>query len=174
MDLMLLRVFQRQVDLECRFLLLAAEEVDQGLRGQNVYRTFYGLQNLLNAGANISKALWGPGGKFAGARKPLRDSIGISDDSPLRHVGMRNNFEHVDERIDEWWQKSKGHNHVDLNIGPKKGMFGGLEEIDQFRLFDPDTTDITFWGQEFNLRKIVDEVRSIAPKLAQEANKPHW
>src|SRR5260221_13812861 len=88
MDLMLLRVFQHQLDLQCKFLLLAAQEVDQGVQQKNVERIFYGLQNLLNAGANISKALWGQGGKLAEERKPLRDSIGIGDDSPLSQVTM--------------------------------------------------------------------------------------
>ena len=63
---------------------------------------------MLNAGANISKAFWGSGGKLAVERKPLRDSIGIDDKSPLRAVTMRNNFEHFDERIDRWWTSPKG------------------------------------------------------------------
>src|SRR5450631_2177877 len=99
MERMHLRTFQSQVALQCSFLLLAAEDLNRGLKQRNISYVFYALQNLLNAGANISKALWGQGGKLAIERKPLRDSIGVDDTSPLREVTMRNNFEHFDERI---------------------------------------------------------------------------
>jgi hypothetical protein len=173
MELMLLRIFQGQVALQCEFLLTAAKDAKQALRQRNVERVFYALQNLLNAGANISKSLWGQGGKFSEQRKPLRDSVGVSDDSPLREVTMRNNFEHFDERLDRWWRESKAHNYADMNMGPKDSTTAGIDTMDMFRLFDPNTTDLTFWGQEFNIQKIVDEVQKILPKLKAEASKPH-
>jgi hypothetical protein len=105
MDTFHLRVFQIQVLDQCQFLLLSANEVNQGLTQSDTNRVFYGIQNLLNAGANISKILWGQGGKRSEQRKRLRDSIGISDESPLREVTMRNHFEHMDERIDRWWSE---------------------------------------------------------------------
>jgi hypothetical protein len=174
MELMLLRIFQQQVLQQCKNLLLSANEVNQSLAKQDVERVFYVLQNLLNAGANISKALWGQGGKLADQRKPLRDSIGIDDTSPLREVTMRNNFEHFDERLDKWWKKSPRHIHIDNNVGPPNMVGVVADQIDKFRHFDPQTTIITFWGQEFNLQKIVDEVQRILPTLEAEASKPHW
>jgi len=87
---------------------------------------------------------------------------------------MRNNFEHFDERLDRWWRESKAHNHADMLIGPRDRTIVGIDTIDMFRLFDPNTTDLTFWGQEFNIQKIVDEVQKILPKLEAEANKPHF
>ena len=163
---------QQQVLRQCKNLLLAANEAHQSLAKVDVERVFYALQNLLNAGANISKALWGQRGKLADQRKPLRDSIGINDNSPLREVTMRNNFEHFDERLDKWWKESPRHIHIDNNIGPPITL-GGADQIDKFRHFDPQTTIITFWGQEFNLQKIVDEVQRILPTLEAEASKPH-
>ena len=100
MDLMLLRIFQRQLALQCRYLLVSFREAGMGLKEGKTDQVFYGLQNLLNAGANISKAFWGQRGQLADLRKPLRDSVGVADDSPLRQVTMRNNFEHIDERLD--------------------------------------------------------------------------
>jgi hypothetical protein len=173
MDLMLLRLFQRQVALQCKFLLSSAAQANKALEDRNVEGVFFALQNLLNAGANVSKALWGGGGKLAAQRKPLRDSIGITDTSPLREVAIRNNFEHFDERLDRWWNESKKHNHSDMNIA-SKGMISGIDEIDRFRIFDPQTKDLTFWGQEFNLQALVTEAQAILPKLEAEANKPHW
>ena len=173
MDLFLLRTFQRQAALQCKFVLTAANEVNNALKARNSEGVFYALQNFLNAAANVAKALWGGGGKLEQARKPLRDSIGIGDDSPLRVVTMRHNFEHFDERLDRWWKESSTHNHMDIVIGPSNSV-AGLAEIDKFRHFDPTTTNLIFWGEEFNLQKIVDEVQKILPKLEEEANKPHW
>src|SRR5215813_10323845 len=110
MELMLLRSFQRQILLQCKFVMQAAGEMNRGMDTQNVTYIFYAAQNLLNAAANISKALWGSGGEKAAARKPIRDSVGIGDDSPLRDVVMRNNYEHFDERLEKWWDEYPAHN----------------------------------------------------------------
>ncbi len=169
---MLLRTFQQQVLTQCEFLLLAADDVNVSLNNHNTTRVFYALQNLLNAAANISKALWGQGGSLTAQRQALRDSIGISDASPLRNVTMRNNFEHFDERLEKWWRESQRHNYADFNIMPKS-MVVGIDPIDWFRNFDPQTTDLYFWSQEFNIQELVTEVHKIVPKLQEETNKPH-
>jgi hypothetical protein len=173
MELELLRVFQRQVQLQCQFMLKAAHEANAGLDQRDTGLIFYALQNLLNAAANVSKALWGQGGKFTAERKDLRDSIGVTDASPLRSVTMRNNFEHFDERLDKWWRDSKAHHNFDLSIGPPSGI-AGVDHIDLFRRFDPATTDLWFWNQDFNTQEIINEVQRILPKLTEEASKPHW
>jgi hypothetical protein len=173
MELMLLRLFQKQVLFQCKSILISANGIDESIKQQDVTITFYHLQNLLNATANVSKALWGQGGKFSSKRKALRVSIGVKDTSPLKITTMRNNFEHFDERLDKWWQKSKQHNNLDFSIMPKSGV-KGLNPIDWFRVFDPTSKNLYFWSQEFNIGELVSEVREILPKLQQEAEKPHW
>lgn len=173
MDLMLLRTFQRQVELQCQFLLTSANDINAGLQSQNVQQTFYGIQNLLNAAANVSKALYGSGGKKTVDRKPLRDSIGVDDNSSFREVAMRNNFEHLDERLDRWWSDSKSHNICDMNIASRQSI-SGIDSLGWFRNFDPQTTDVTFWSEDFNIQNIVNEAQRILPKLQEEADKPHW
>lgn len=172
MDPMLLEVFQGQVLVQCEFLLLAAAELDTALEQHNVRRAFYALQSILNAAGNASKALWGQSGEteVAARRKPLRDSIELSDDSPLQSVRVRNHFEHFDNRVDDWWEKSTVRAFVDMNIGiPVGGM--GFGKYDWFRNFDPQTGDLTFWGDQFNIRAIVNEVIQIVPKLKEAIEK---
>lgn len=173
MELMLLRMFQRQVLFQFNAILFSAEELGISLNARDTTRIFYNLQNLLNAAANVSKALWGQGGRLADERKALRESIGVQDTSPLKATAMRNNFEHFDERLDKWWQESKRHNHVDFSVMPKTAV-KGIDPIDWFRVFDPTSTDLYFWSQEFNIKALVSEVENILPKLHQEADKPHW
>jgi len=128
---------------------------------------------LLVAAANMSKLMWGQAGKLAAERKPLRDSIGVEDTSPLRQTSMRNHYEHFDERLDEWWKNSKQHNIADRLIGPM-GMIGGIDPLDSFRQYDPTTGDLIFWGDRFNILKITEEALRLLPALEREASKPHW
>ena len=173
MDIMLLRAFQRQVLFQCQAILTADEEIRRGLAEGDLTRVFCGVQNMLNAATNCSKALWGQSGRFATQRQELRDSIGVADNSPLRDPDMRNNFEHFDERLDRWWLDSTSHNYADMNLMPRNAI-QGLDDIDMFRAFDPATWDLGFWGQTFNLRRIVIEVQRILPKVSEDAQKPHW
>jgi hypothetical protein len=122
---------------------------------------------------NLSKALWGQQGKFAVQRADLRDSLGVTDQSPLKNVGMRNNFEHFDERIDTWWKDCPAHNHLDRLIGQPSAI-EGLSEKEMFRIYDPTAKQIVFWGQTFNLQEIATEVDRIFPVARAEAAKPHW
>ena len=83
---------------------------------------------------------------------------------------MRNNFEHFDERIDRWWKESKHHGYTDLNIMPRTAV-SSLDDIDVFRWFDQQTTDVIFWSEKFNVQEIVNEVQRILPLVTQEASK---
>jgi hypothetical protein len=175
MDIKLIRVFQQQVLFQCECVLSAAQQADAHLRARHLIAVFAALQNLLTAAANASRALWGQTNRaeVAAARAPLRASIGIADDSPLRSVRMRNKFEHIDEYLDEWWSNSPGHNYCDMNIGPVHTS-GGLELNETFRSFDPSTGHVWFWGQSFDLRALLKEVERVLPKLREEAEKPSW
>jgi hypothetical protein len=165
MDDFLLQQFKDQAELQCKFLLHAAEEVDKAIEAGNVTGVFCALQNLINAGANISKVLWGAGGKLSAERQPVRDSLGVDDTSPLKNVNMRNNFEHFDERISRWWRESKRHNAVDNNLG----RIDGVEDIDRFRNYDPNTSDLSFWGQDFNIKTLVDATKTLLAKINSDS-----
>jgi hypothetical protein len=87
---------------------------------------------------------------------------------------MRNHFEHYDERLDIWWRTSTNHIIVDMVVGPRGWVMDGVAESDMFRQFDPTTRDVIFWGEAFNIQRIVDEVQRLLPIAAPEAGKPHW
>lgn len=181
MHIVVLVAFQFQVECQCRYILLAFDELEAASTARDFHRVFFAAQNLLAAAANVSKALWGVHdlkGKTKADRKPLRDSIQVKDVSPLREVAMRNHYEHFDERIDKWWHTSKDHKFVDLTLGDPSqygptGM-GDYVDSDVFRSYDPQTRTLYFWGQEFKLQEIIDEVNRILPILEEELQKPRW
>ena len=85
---------------------------------------------------------------------------------------MRNHSEHFDERLEKWWRNANRTSFVDRNIAPREAIIAGDPAL-MFRGFDPQTTDLFFWGDEMNVQQVIDECRRILPKLQQEANKPH-
>lgn len=174
MDLMLLRAFQHQIKIQCEFVLQAALSVDEAVRNGNGTETFYGIQNLLNAAANIRKALWGSNETVAADRKLLRDSLETGEKSALfTKTVIRNHNEHFDERLDRWWRESKQKNLADIIVGPRN-MIAGFDEIDRFRWYDPTNGDLLFWGDAFNLRELVTEIKRLYPIAVQESKKPHF
>ena len=170
---MLLRQFQHQIELQCRAVLLSAAQLNEALKARDSYAIWIFVQNLLNAAANISKVCWGSGGRLTKERLAVRRSIHVTSRSPLKDVAMRNNFEHLDERLDLWWRTSPSRNHLDLSVFPKNAV-RGIDERDMFRVLDPETMDVVFWGQRFSLQKIVGEAQRLLPIAAAEAAKPHW
>ena len=173
MDTMLLRMFQTQVLLQCEFVLYAAKDLNESQKQQNSRRTFFAIQNLLSSSANISKVLWGQNAGLGAERKAVRESIGVTESSPLKTRSMRNNYDHFDERLDWWWKESKHHSFTDLNVMPRSAI-DGVEDIDIFRWYDPKTTDVIFWSQNFNIQEIVNEVNRILPLVTQQASIPRW
>ena len=173
MDLMLLRVFQRQVADQCRFALSGVNLINAGLSSTNHDVLWVGCQQFLVGAANVSKALWGQRQRFAADREPLRRSLLVGEDSVLIDMSFRNHFEHYDERIDRWWADSAAHNTLDRMIGAPE-MVAGLEDGDRFRVYDPESHRIIFWGEEFFVEPIVREIDRIYPTAESEAGKPHW
>lgn len=128
------------------------------------------VQNCLTAVANISRTFWGEDGTHRKERKPLRKSLGIKKDSPLKALSMRNNFEHFDEQIDEWFAASENGIHVDRIIGPAS-LIGGVSLVDMFRVFDPTTAEVVFWGERYPLKTIMDEVTRLYPLARAQGDK---
>jgi hypothetical protein len=181
MPLVLLRLFQRQVEAQCRYMWTAYTQVREALeqlddpdRKPPWLDMWAPMQNLLTATANVSKVLWGQGGSREAERAALRRSIGVQDDSPLRWTTLRNHFEHIDERIDRWWAESINHNYLDGNIAPEGWIRAQAAEIDIFRTYDSETGVVLFWGDRVNIHEVMREVDRIYPVLLAESQEPHW
>ncbi len=178
MDPMLLRIYQQQVEYCCRAVLFGLEDI-QSVGAADNGRLWYGAQNLITGAGNASKTLWGIGNstqrkrRYA-ERKPLRDSLSVDDDSPLRDIKIRNDYEHLDERIERWWDESPNRNFIGAMIGPR-GAVGGdsITEIDTLRWLDPESGDVIFWGNQLHIPAVVREAQRILSIADAESRKPH-
>lgn len=168
-----LRFFQYQVSLQCEIFLDSSDLLTAALAEpesfQKSVKAWSAIQGMLTASANISKALWG---KDTPVRQALRKSIGIVEPSILQEKQMRNAFEHFDERIDDWWDKSEHHNVTELNIGKESDVTAGFDKTDIFRNFDPTSGDLILLGVRLNLYAVRDEIAKIAPIVRGEIAKP--
>jgi hypothetical protein len=184
MDSMLLRLFQEQVRGQCAAVIAADRTLTDALTGlkqgdpdqrnQAMDTVWSAIQDVLTASANISKALWGSKGKKAVEREPLRASLGVSDPSVLQGVDMRNNFEHFDERIMDWWVDDPAHVYIDRNLGSMRWDDGTISAKRTFRNYDPATGTLIFWGDTFDVHAIVEAASTLLITASREAQKPHW
>jgi hypothetical protein len=58
MDKMLLRIFQREVERQTCFALMAFSDLEAALRIGDIDRIWYSVQGFLVAVGNVSKLLW--------------------------------------------------------------------------------------------------------------------
>jgi len=173
METMVLRIFQREVERQCKFALIAAQDLSQALQASDMDRIWYSIQAFLVAAGNISKLLWPPKRLLPKRGAELRASLSVGDDSPLEPRTFRNHFEHFDERLEQWATSSERHNFADSNVGPPD-MIVGFEPEDYLRNFDPANGAITFRGDEYHLQPVIEAIGELWERALVEAQKPHW
>jgi len=171
MEKMVLKIFQGEIGKQCKFAIIAVEQIKTGLANTNSDLVWYAIQNILVAVANISKFFWTQSPMSQKRGEELRKSLGIKNDSLIRSRKFRNYFEHFDEGLETWATSSERHNFIDSNIGPLN-MIAGIDQQDFLRNFDPTTWTLTFRGDKYELKPIIEFIYDLYPKVSTEANKP--
>ncbi len=172
MDLQILRIFQAEVARQCRFALLAHADLIQALASADSDRLWYAAQGLVIAAGNISKLLWP---KHLQRRQELRDSLGVSANWPhglhdFRR--LRNHFEHFDERLEDWATASGRRDFIDSNVSDTRSPFAEFDVKDFLRNFDTTDHALTFQGETYHLRPIMEAVKALHAAAAREASRP--
>jgi hypothetical protein len=98
---------------------------------------------------------------------PLRESLGVSDSSPLRSVQMRNRFEHFDEDLEDWHRRGRV-NYADLNVG----MLLDFDTKDVFRGYNQLTKVVTFATFECSVQEIVGEATVLLAAATDKLQQP--
>jgi len=173
METMVLRIFQREVERQCKFAIIAVQDLNQALQIGDMDRIWYSIQAILVAAGNVSKLLWPPKPLLPERGTELRASLSVDDDSPLEPRTFRNHFEHFDERLEQWAASSERRNFADSNVGPP-GMIVGLEPGDFLRNFDTTNFAVTFRGDIYYLQPVINAIRDLWRKATVETEKPHW
>jgi hypothetical protein len=178
----ILKRLQAEVARQCQFAILAFQDLEQAIQSEtlSIERVWFSVQALLIAAANVSKTLYSPPKQnnkgFAGIndngskkkelaeiKKALRENLGVAENSILiskEVTGIRNAFEHFDERLYSWATLSKRHNIVDSCIGDIS-IFEGIDPNDYLRNLNPNTWELTFQGKVYNLKTIIEAIHDL-------------
>jgi hypothetical protein len=160
MDFRVQQLFMRQIDSQCDFALRGAKLLDEGLEQARTADVWVGCQQLVDGAGNVAKGQRKP---WTLDRAPLRTALAVSEDSALKSTLLRNDLEHMDERIEKW--AHEGHPmFADGNIG------GGIVGVDPrwvFRHLSTSTRRVTFWENEFQIDDVVAELTRIQPLARQ-------
>jgi hypothetical protein len=167
---MILRVFQGEVALQCRFIARAGSRLDAALAAGDTDDAWLLLQVILTSAANVSKLLWGSSGNREKERGLLRQSLATPDDSVLRDPDLRNDFEHFDERVERWFAKETPRIYLARNIAPEGQIQLGVP-YERFQHFDPETGEVTFWDNTVSVPAVVAEAQRILKAAEIELNR---
>ena len=109
-------IFISEINLQCKIALKAFDRLEIASDNSDHLEIWGALQSILIATANVSKILWSA--KHAVPSESLRVELKIGANNILANREFRNHFEHYDERIEDWFQKSSGHVFTDLQMNP--------------------------------------------------------
>jgi hypothetical protein len=168
MDQHLLFVFKEELHDQCRLAAEAGEQLEQARGGYSVWSE---LQSIIVAAGNASKLLWPPGSGDATEakrleREPLREAAGVTDDSPLKSRKIRNAFEHIDERLERWFEWTDTGNIGLRNVGSPEAIGTGSVH---FGNYDPRSGEVIFWNETpISIPEVLEEMRRIRVTLRPE------
>jgi hypothetical protein len=170
LDLLFLMELRRQ----CRFALLATQDLEDLPKPTDMTRFWYSIQAFLVAVGNISKILWpaSKSSKYKGRGDQLRNLLAISSHSYLEPRIFRNHFEHFDERIESWFASTGARGFADSCIGPSN-EFGGMSTPHYLRNYATDTKTIWFCGTKYDLAPVVEEINELVEKVCRKLDERH-
>lgn len=166
----LLLIKYNDIVQNCETVVEAYNEMHYALQDGKNDLFWRKAKELLVAAANVSKALWG--GKTDESkerRRAMREALGVVDDMQINCRTVRNCFEHLDERLDSWAEKSTSGNMIYGNIGSIDAIkvseiSSEEEELIRFNHYDPKTQILSFQGEEFNVRQAALEAKVIGER----------
>lgn len=174
METFLLRQLQREVERQCRFAILALEDINKSSAEGSGHRFWFSIQNFLVALGRISRLLWPPGDSDSGRGRELRESLDVGDDSPLlRARKVVEYFEQFEERLENWHKTSESHRFFDSYTEPLD-VLAATKPGDRFRGFDDENEAILFHGETYRLQPLAETVEDLLDKVERETQKPRY
>jgi hypothetical protein len=185
MDDFIESIYIRELLMQCQYAVDAIRRMNEILAAHDCPSEFFReAGDFLQHSSAVSRLLWPPGSTSRAKKKRakqrgahLRRTLKVDDTHMLRTRALRDHFEHLDERLDDWAETSAYRNIVDNMIGPRTAIWGdSIRDQDIIRMFDPSTELFVFRGEQFDVRALVNgltDVQSRATeRLAQlEANR---
>jgi hypothetical protein len=184
MDDFLQQIYLIEVKQQCEYCFEAVQKMNAILKDREKGDFFREAHYLVHHAAAISRIFWPPKGRDKEATKRakrrgrfLRDLLGLTSGHPIENRALRDHFEHFDERLDDWAEKSRYRSIVDRFIGPRGAIrVNGIHDTDFIRHYDPAKKTLSFRGERFDVQALASGLDDIynhtVKRLAEiEANK---
>lgn len=178
MDDFLLRIYLEQAKEECDRSFLAIKELNTAIASKGELDPFGPAQTLVHHAAAVSRIFWPPVIRDKHARQrsqrrgdALRKAIGIANGHPVQNRALRDHFEHFDERLDDWAERSKNRNIVKQLVGPRTAIGGdAITDEDIIHHYDPATKVYAFRGEKFKVQELANGLDDIYAKIISKLN----
>ena len=156
-------LFGQELARQARYVAGADRELRAALAAGDADGTWYAVQCLLVAAANMSKILWPPAPEAEfGSR--LRAWVGVDDTSPLRSRVLRNSFEHFGRELARWIREHREDVLADALISdfhPSEFLPHQLV----LRHFEPRALAVSFLGERLDLEPLIAAARDVRQRL---------
>lgn len=172
MDSVLQKLFLEELRKQCIFALFAYSELTAKVYENDPYRVWLSLQSMLIASANISKILFADKNKTNKEeeyRRERRESLckilEISGNEQFASRSARNDFEHFDERLEDWYRESTIHdNLIDGEIGGDN-LLKENKDVHYLRFFNTDGFVFRFRDKEYEMEELRTDIIDLLNKI---------
>jgi hypothetical protein len=168
-------IFLLEIGYQCKIIITTFDALNNLLTVPNYNSNLIWalVSVLLNSSANIAKIFWPSFPKcikdeerekyktFQNRGKYLRNLLGIENTSPINNRKLRNNLEHFDERLHEWFDKSVTKNYSARNIGLNVQANKNNDDKMDMGNYEPQHQIVTFWNDKFEILPLIQEIRKL-------------
>jgi hypothetical protein len=169
----LLRQFQREIERQCQFGMIALQDMDEASANGDGKLFWYSVQGLLFAVESIGKLLWSPKPEWDERGDILRKNLGVADDSPLAPRDFVHRFLRYDESLEGWHASSKHRRFFDSYTEPLDVLAETPPE-DRFRGYQTEENALLFHGEAYPLDPISRALEELQSKAEEEMQKPRF
>ena len=172
MDEFLQSIYLESVKQECEACFSAIHAFDLAINSRGRDDPFVHAIALVHRAAAVSRVFWPPEAKDKVSRQRsqrrgdfLRNLLGVTSNHAIQSRTLRDHFEHFDERLDDWAERSKNRNIVKQLLGPRSAIGGdAIEDADIIHNYDPGTKIYAFRGEKFDIQAIADGINDLHSK----------
>jgi len=171
MDSTVAGIYIHEVRNQCTYVQASLEMFNQAMEKGQPIAILYSAQNMVQHAATLARTLFPLRNKAARNAEAMRELLAIDDSHALNNKQLIHMWDHPEDRMEDWIEKSRDRFVVMDYVGPF-GMVGeqevqGLQQSDVFRQVDPDNLNFIFRGEAFALQGIAHAVADIDARIKQ-------
>lgn len=171
MDEFLLRQLQLEIERQCQFAMIGLQDMEEASANSDGKLFWYSVQGFMVATGKVSRFLWPARPRLPERGRALRESLDVTDGSPLKDRTFVERFENYDERLEEWYETSEEHRFFDSYTEPMD-VLAETHMGDRFRGYEFEQEALLFGGESYLLKPVVDALEELAVTAQREMNKP--